>query len=105
MRLLDEKAAAAATAADNADGVASAAMSAAESAVREEMEAAAVAKSTATALSNVLAELKDIGVSFDNADKLERSLEAKGVSKVTSQLNLWKLLPAVAVTGGIEAEE
>jgi hypothetical protein len=58
-------------------------MSAAEGAVREEMEAAAVAKSTATALRNVLAELKDIGVSFDNADKLERSLEAKGMSKVS----------------------
>ena len=50
--------------------------------MREEMEAAAVAKTTAGALSKVLAELKDLGVSFDTTDKLERSLEAKGVSRV-----------------------
>ena len=48
----------------------------------EEMEAAAVAKSTATALNNVLGELRALGVSFETTDKLERSLEAKGVSKV-----------------------
>ena len=79
---LQAKASAALAAALNAETVASAAMSAAEGAVREEMEAAAVAKTTAGALSKVLAELKDLGVSFDTTDKLERSLEAKGVSRV-----------------------
>ena len=79
---LDAKAAGAAAAADNAEGVASAAMAAAEGAVREEMEAAAVAKQTGAALNAVLAELKDLGVSFETSDKLERSLEAKGVSRV-----------------------
>ena len=69
-------------AAESAEAVASAAMSAAEGAVREEMEAAAVAKQTAAALNAVLADLKDLGVSFETSDKLERSLEAKGVSKV-----------------------
>ena len=81
-QLLQQKAQAAEAAALNAETVASAAMSAAESAVREEMEAAAVAKSTATALNNVLGELRALGVSFETTDKLERSLEAKGVSKV-----------------------
>ena len=80
--VLQQKAQAAEAAARNAETVASAAMSAAEGAVREEMEAAAVAKSTASALNTVLAELKDLGVSFDTTDKLERSLEAKGVSRV-----------------------
>jgi hypothetical protein len=101
VRACEEKAAAAQAAAEGADAVASAAMSAAESAVREEMEAAAVAKSTANALNTVLAELKDIGVSFENADKLERSLVAKGVSKAGSQpwvLRIksydWPLCPA-----------
>ena len=83
MQLLQQKAQAAEAAALNAETVASAAMSAAESAVREEMEAAAVAKSTATALNNVLGELRALGVSFETTDKLERSLEAKGVSKVS----------------------
>lgn len=82
VQVLQQKAQAAEAAALNAETVASAAMSAAEGAVREEMEAAAVAKSTATALNSVLAELKDLGVSFDTTDKLERSLVAKGVSKV-----------------------
>ena len=82
MLVLQQKAQAAEAAARNAETVASAAMSAAEGAVREEMEAAAVAKSTASALNTVLAELKDLGVSFDTTDKLERSLEAKGVSRV-----------------------
>ena len=82
VQLLQQKAQAAEAAALNAETVASAAMSAAESAVREEMEAAAVAKSTATALNNVLGELRALGVSFETTDKLERSLEAKGVSKV-----------------------
>lgn len=82
MQLLQQKAQGAEAAALNAETVASAAMSAAESAVREEMEAAAVAKSTATALNNVLGELRALGVSFETTDKLERSLEAKGVSKV-----------------------
>ena len=82
VQLLQQKAQAAEVAALNAETVASAAMSAAESAVREEMEAAAVAKSTATALNNVLGELRALGVSFETTDKLERSLEAKGVSKV-----------------------
>lgn len=82
--MLQAKAQAAEAAALNAETVASAAMSAAEGAVREEMEAAAVAKSTATALNSVLAELKDLGVSFETTDKLERSLEARGVSKVDS---------------------
>ncbi len=80
VQLLQQKAQAAEAAALNAETVASAAMSAAESAVREEMEAAAVAKSTATALNNVLGELRALGVSFETTDK--RSLEAKGVSKV-----------------------
>ena len=82
VQLLQQKAQAAEAAALNAETVASAAMSAAESAVREEMEAAAVAKSTATALNSVLGELRALGVSFETTDKLERSLEAKGVSKV-----------------------
>lgn len=86
MLTLDVKAASAKAAADNAEAVASAAMSAAEGAVREEMEAAAVAKSTAGALNNVIAELKDLGVSFETSDKLERSLQAKGVSRVGSFL-------------------
>lgn len=79
---MEVKAASAKAAADNAEAVASAAMSAAESAVREEMEAAAVAKSTASALNSVVAELKDLGVSFETSDKLERTLQAKGVSRV-----------------------
>ena len=83
---LEVKAASAKAAADNAEAVASAAMSAAESAVREEMEAAAVAKSTASALNSVVAELKDLGVSFETSDKLERTLQAKGVSRVRPSL-------------------
>ena len=78
---LEAKAAAALAAAASAEGVAGAAMSAAEGAVREEMEAAAVVKQTAAALNAVLAELKDLGISFETSAKLERSLEAKGVSK------------------------
>lgn len=82
MLALEAKAASAKAAAENAEAVASAAMSAAESAVREEMEAAAVAKSTASALNSVIAELKDLGVSFETSDKLERTLQARGVSRV-----------------------
>ena len=82
VQVLQQKAQAAEAAAQNSETVASAAMSAAEGAVREEMEAAAVAKSTATALNNVLGELRALGVSFETANTLERSLQAKGVSKV-----------------------
>jgi hypothetical protein len=78
---LEAKAGGALAAAESAERVAGAAMAAAEGAVREEMEAAAVAKQTAAALNAVLAELQDLGVSFETSAKLERSLEAKGVSK------------------------
>ncbi|BDA44544.1 probable glutathione-regulated potassium-efflux system protein KefB at C-terminar half [Coccomyxa sp. Obi] len=96
---LEVKAASAKAAADNAEAVASAAMSAAESAVREEMEAAAVAKSTASALNSVVAELKDLGVSFETSDKLERTLQAKGVSRVDLEAAVDKALTSTGEPG------
>ena len=52
-----------------AEEVASAAMKAAEQAVREEMEAAAVSKETKKALSQAMANLQDMGISFAEVDE------------------------------------
>jgi len=61
------KAAAADAAASRADDVAGAAMAAAEAAVRDEMEAAAVAKETSKALAKALGDLQELTLSFEGA--------------------------------------
>ena len=61
------RAAAADAAAARADDVAGAAMAAAEAAVRDEMEAAAVAKGTSKALAKALGDLQELGLSFEGA--------------------------------------
>ena len=60
-----------------AEEVASTAMRAAESAVREEMEAAAVTKETKKALEKALADLQDLGISFAEVDERTASERAK----------------------------
>ena len=64
-------------AAAQAEEVASTAMRAAESAVREEMEAAAVTKETKKALEKALADLQDLGISFAEVDERTASERAK----------------------------
>ena len=62
------RAAAKDAAASAADDVAAAAMAAAEAAVRDEMEAAAVAKETRSALAKAMADLVELGVAFADGD-------------------------------------
>lgn len=62
---LEAKVQATEAAARQAEEVAAAAMSAAESAVRDEMEATAVAKGTESALRKALEELKELGLCYD----------------------------------------
>lgn len=63
--------------AEHAEDVASTAMKAAESAVREEMEAAAVTKETKTALEKAIVDLKDLGISFAEVDDHTANERAK----------------------------
>jgi len=76
------EAAAAAGAAGAADDVAGAAMAAAEGAVRDEMEATAVAKETRIALGKALADLADLTASFSASDgKQKAAAEAKAAKE------------------------
>lgn len=65
LAVLEAKVKATEAAARQAEEVAAAAMSAAEGAVRDEMEATAVAKGTESALRKALEELKELGLGYD----------------------------------------
>eukprot|EP00884_Botryococcus_braunii_P005201 jgi/Botrbrau1/14682/Bobra.0108s0039.1 len=82
LAVLEEKMQALEAAARQAEEVAAAAMSAAESAVRDEMEATAVAKGTESALRKALEELKELGLSYElPLDKKTLDLESRDKAK------------------------
>lgn len=56
-------------------------MKAAERAVREEMEAAAVAKETKKALEKAISDLKDLGISFAEVDDQAASERARALEQ------------------------
>ncbi|KAK9806323.1 hypothetical protein WJX72_010305 [[Myrmecia] bisecta] len=82
---LEARAEAAEAAAHRAEEIASAAMQAAEGAVREEMEAAAVAKSTQGAMSRALAELRDLESSFEESDDKNAKELARAKAKAQKE--------------------
>ncbi|KAK9834871.1 hypothetical protein WJX81_005409 [Elliptochloris bilobata] len=85
---LVERCASSEMAAVRAEEVASAAMAAAEGAVRDEMEAAAVAKETASALGKALTDLQELGVAFGTCDKRVADLLKEEQAKAQTALKL-----------------